>query len=106
MIKPSLAQLLIESSRRAEQELAHKLQVERITEAVKAKLAHKRIHAEGEDDLICPSCGYKGPEEDFDTDDDAADGFRTDPVTSGTYNHDNQTVGEGAKVPRYYNRKL
>ena len=115
--RPNLAQLLIEANRKAEQERADKLQVERIAKDVqariaaaaeKAKLAHRRIHAEGDDDLVCPSCGYKGPEADFepDNDGDADDKFRTNPVTSGTDNEDDQNVGDGAKVPKYDNRKL
>jgi hypothetical protein len=77
-----LVESLNEATRRAEQERADKQQVERIAAAVKAKLAH--IHA-SDDDLVCPSCGYKGPESDFEPDtDDDADGFRTDNETSDT----------------------
>ena len=67
-----LAESLNEANRKAEQERADKQQVERIAAAVRAKLTH--IHA-SDDDLVCPSCGYKGPEADFEPDtDEESDG--------------------------------
>ena len=81
-----LAESLNEANRKAEQERADKQQVERIAAAVRAKLTH--IHA-SDDDLVCPSCGYKGPESDFDPDtDDESDGYSTDDVTSDTGDDD------------------
>jgi hypothetical protein len=77
-----LAESLREANRKAEQERADKQQVERIAAAVKAKLAH--IHA-SDDDLVCPSCAYKGPESDFEPDtDDESNGYSTDDETSQT----------------------
>jgi hypothetical protein len=77
-----LSGCLAEASRKTAEADATQAQIERITAAVKSKLAH-RIHASDDDDLTCPSCGYKGPESDFEPDtDDDPDGFRTDDVTS------------------------
>jgi hypothetical protein len=77
-----LAESLREANRKAEQERADKQQVERIAAAVKVKLAH--IHA-SDDDLVCPSCGYKGPESDFEPDtNEESDGYSTDDETSDT----------------------
>jgi hypothetical protein len=84
-----LAESLNEATRKAEQERADKQQVERIAAAVKAKLAHRRIHAEGDDDLICPSCGYRGSEADFESDEEESDGYSTDNETSETGGDDN-----------------
>ena len=86
MNREERAKLLVESlneaTRKAEQERADKQQVERIAAAVKAKLAH--IHA-SDDNLICPSCGYKGPESDFEPDtNEESDGYSTDDETSDT----------------------
>jgi hypothetical protein len=75
-----LADSLKEAARKAAEADAHSAQVARITAAVKARLAH--VHASDDDDLTYPSCGYRGPESDFEPDDDESDGFRTDPVTS------------------------
>jgi hypothetical protein len=90
-----LARSLNEVNRKAEQERADKLQVERIARDVqahiaaaseKAKLAH--IHA-SDDDLVCPSCGYKGPESDFEPDtDEESDGYSTDDEISETGDDD------------------
>jgi hypothetical protein len=77
-----LSESLREATRKAEQERADKQQVERIAAAVKAKLEH--IHA-SDDDLVCPSCGYKGPESDFEPDtDEESDGYSTSDETSET----------------------
>ena len=77
-----LSQSLSEAASAAEQERADKQKVERIAAAVKAKLAH--IHA-SDDNLICPSCGYKGPESDFEPDtNEESDGYSTDDETSDT----------------------
>ena len=106
MSKPSLAELLLASARKVEQEQADAKQVERITATVKAQVAHKHKAEAGDDDLVCPSCGYKAPESEFEPDGDGdSDGFRTDPVTSGTDNEDDVNVGDGAQVPAYDNRK-
>ena len=86
--RPNLSQLLIESARNVEQERADNAQFQRITAAVKAKLAH-RIHA-SDDDLVCPSCGYKGAESDFEPDTgEESDGYSTDSETSETGGDDN-----------------
>jgi hypothetical protein len=102
--RPNLAELLAESARKAEQERADKQQVERITAAVRAQLAHKHKAEAGDDDLVCPSCGYKGSEEDFEPDDDESDGYSTDPVTSGTDNQDSDNGGDNPQLPNYDNR--
>ena len=100
-----LAQSLNEATRRAAQELADKQQVERISAAVKAQLAHKHKAEAGDDDLVCPSCGYKGSEADFEPDtDEESDGYSTDPVTSGTDNQDPENVGDNPRLPNYDNR--
>ena len=104
--RPSLAQLLAEATHKANQERADKQQVERITEAVKAQLAHKHKGEAGDDGLVCPSCGYKGPEADFEPDTDGeSDGYSTDPVTSGTDNQDPDNVGDNPQLPNYDNRR-
>ena len=105
-MKQSLAQLLTEATHKANQEQADAKQVERITAAVKAQLAHKHKAEAGDDDLVCPSCGYKGSEEDFEPDaDDESDGYSTDPVTSGTDNQDSDNVGDNPQLPNYDNRR-
>lgn len=87
-----IAEAHAQAVKQAEQDRIDKQQVERIARdvqariaaaAVKAKLAH-RIHA-SDDDLVCPSCGYKGPECDFEPDtDEESDGYSTDNETSET----------------------
>ena len=102
MSRPNLAQLLAESARNIEQERADKQQVERIAAAVKAKLTH--VHA-SDDDLVCPSCGYKGPESEFESHtDEESDGFSTDDVTSATGDSDPDNRQDGARVPNYDNK--
>jgi hypothetical protein len=79
MSKPSLAQLLHESAK-----------------------AHQK-RASDDDQLVCPSCGYRGPESEFEPDDDSdSDGFRTDDVTgeSGQDDPDN----EGNRPATYDNK--
>ena len=92
--RPSLADLLKAAVQKANQEQADAKQVGRITAAVKAPLKH--IRGSDDDDLVCPSCGYKGSEADFEPDDDGdSDGFRTDDVTSvGDGNEDEDNEGE------------
>jgi hypothetical protein len=87
-----LAESLRAAAKQAEQEQADKATVARITAAVRAKLTH--VHASDED-LVCPSCGYKGPESDFEPDDDTddTDRIRTDDETSKT-GGDNDDVEE------------
>jgi hypothetical protein len=81
--RPSLAHLLAEATHKANQERVDKQQVERITAAVKAQLAHKHKAEAG--DLQCPQCQFRGTESDFEPDDDGdSDGFRTDNETSDT----------------------
>jgi hypothetical protein len=88
-----LAAALIEANRKAERERADKQQIERISATVKAKLAH--IHASADDDLVCPSCGYKGPEADFEPDtDEESDSCRTDDVTSESSQNDEDDEGD------------
>jgi hypothetical protein len=102
--RPSLAHLLAEATHKANQERVDKQQVERITAAVKAQLAHKHKAEAGDDDLVCPSCGYKGPEADFEPDtDDDADGFRTDPVTGESGQNDPDNEGDR---PAEYDHRL
>ena len=102
--RPSLSQLLLESARNVEAERAHKAQAERITRDVKSRLKH--VHASDDDDLVCPSCGYKGPEADFEPDtDDESDGYRTDDVTSDSdSNNDEDNVGD--RPAEYDNRRM
>src|SRR5260370_38263742 len=58
-----LADALIEANRKAQEELAHKLKVEHITAAVKAKLAEEAAKkAETSKRLSCPHCGEPLPE--------------------------------------------
>jgi len=102
--RPSLADLLKAAVKKANQEQADAKQVERISALVKARL---KLHASDDDDLVCPSCGYKAPESEFEPDGNGdSDGFRTDPVTGGTGNDDDQNEGHGAKVPAYDNRRM
>lgn len=49
-----------------------------------ANHVHARPAAEGDDTLTCPSCGYTGPESDFDESDDKSDDYRTDDQTIET----------------------
>src|SRR5260370_39152446 len=73
-----LADALIEANRKAQEELAHNKQVERITEAVKAKLAEDAAKkAETSKRLSCPHCNEPLPE-----------GWRTDPVTGDSTDND------------------
>src|SRR5260370_1753335 len=66
-----LADALIEANRNGQEELAHNKQVERITAAVKAKLAEDAAKkAETSKRLSCPHCNEPLPE-----------GWRTDDVT-------------------------
>lgn len=83
-----LAKSLRDSARKAEQELANKKEIERLTAIALAKLNH--VHA-SDGDLICPACGYRGSESDFepDTDSSSDDGYSTDPETSETGGDDN-----------------
>jgi hypothetical protein len=78
--RPSLAHLLAESTHKANQERVDKQQVERITAAVRAQLAHNH-KAETSKSLACPSCGAPLPES-----------WRTDDVTSGTDEDDDVNV--------------
>jgi hypothetical protein len=99
--RPSLAHLLAEATHKANQERVDKQQVERISAAVKAQLAHKHKAEAG--DLQCPQCQFRGTESDFEPDDDGdSDGFRTDPVTgeSGQNDPDN----EGNRPATYDNK--
>lgn len=92
--RPDKAKLLAESlrdaARKAEEERAHNAQVARITAAVRAKLAP--LVAETAQQK-CPHCGEILPE-----------GWRTDPVTSGTDNEDEDNVGD--RPAEYDNSKL
>ena len=74
MRRPNLAQLLVESSRKAQEVLAHNRQVERITAAVKAQLAKR---AETSKPMSCPHCGEPLPES-----------WRTDDVTGDSTDND------------------
>jgi hypothetical protein len=99
MNRPNLAELLKAAVQKANQEQADAKQVGRITAAVKAPLKH--IRGSDDDDLVCPSCGYKGSEADFEPDDDGdSDGFRTDSVTGESGDPDN----EGDRPAEYDNR--
>lgn len=116
MSKQTLAHLLHESALAAEQERQGKKRFDRIVEDVKKHLAHKHKAEAGHDDLVCPSCGYKGPESEFEPDDDSdADGFRTDPVTSESGLNDPDNEGDRpaefdnkveALQAKYANRQL
>lgn len=106
MSKSSLADLLNESQREAEKRLADKKQVEGITALAKAKLTHVRA---SDGDLVCPSCGYKGSEPDFEPDtDEESDGYSTDDVTSSSGAGDPDNTGDAAKAlkAKYANRHL
>jgi hypothetical protein len=105
--RPNLAELLAESARKAEQELADKQRVERITAAVKAQLAHKHKAEADDDDLVCPSCGYKAPEAEFEPDtDEESDSYRTDDVTSESGQNDEDNQGDRPDLPEEFdNRK-
>lgn len=99
-----LSQLLHESALAADQERQAKNRFDRIVEDVKKHLAHKHTAEAGDDDLVCPSCGYKGPESDFEPDtDDESDGFRTDPVTGESGQNDPDNEGDR---PATYDNKV
>lgn len=66
---------------------------------------------DGEVNLVCPRCAYQGPESEFDEvqepDNDDADGFRTDPVTSTSDgNADPDSEGDAAKVPKWDSKRI
>jgi len=91
--KKLLSQSLAEAARKTAKADADKLTVERIGRDVKARLTD--VHASDDDDLVCPACRYKGPESDFEPDDDDSDGFRTDNVTGATGNEDDVNEQDG-----------
>ena len=97
--KRFLSDSLKEATQKAAEADATKAQIERIAKDVRAKLAHK-IHA-SDDEVVCPNCGYAF---DPDSDGDESDGFRTDPVTSGTGQEDEDNVGD--RPTQWDNRKL
>jgi len=80
--KALLVSALREAAIRAKEEDDLKAQIARVTALVTDKLKH--VHA-SDDDLVCPSCGYKGPESDFEPDtNEESDGYSTDDETSET----------------------
>src|SRR5580700_7983462 len=91
MNKPNQAKLLahalIEANRKAQEELAHNKQVERITAAVQAKLAEDAAKkSETSEPMSCPHCGEPLPES-----------WRTDDVTGVSDDNDNEdNEGDGA----------
>jgi hypothetical protein len=86
MRRPNLAQLLIESSRKAQEVLAHNRQVERITAAVQPSIAADAAKkAESNREVVCPHCN-----ETFTT------SWKSDPVTSESGQDDEDNEGDGA----------
>jgi hypothetical protein len=80
--KTLLAESLRAAAIKAQEEDNLKAQIARVTALVTEKLKH--VHA-SDDDLICPGCGYKGPESDFEPDtNEESDGCSTDDETSDT----------------------
>jgi hypothetical protein len=80
--KTLLAESLRAAAIKAQEEDNRKAQIARVTALVTEKLKH--VHA-SDDDLVCPSCGYRGSESDFEPDtDDESDGYSTDDETSET----------------------
>jgi hypothetical protein len=110
MSKPNLAQLLIEATRKADQELADKKYEERIAAIAKPEIDKivSQYLAEAGDDLTCPSCGYHAAATEFESDaGDDADEFRTDDVTGvSDGNVDDSNQGDAAKVPKWDNRRI
>jgi hypothetical protein len=79
----------------------------------RARASRGLPNAEAEEvDLICPQCSYQGPESDFDevevpdtdSDGDAEDSYKTDPVTTETGNNDDPNGRDVDQVPTWNNR--
>jgi hypothetical protein len=79
-----LADALIEANRKAQEELSHKKQVERLTADVQARLAAHKAVEDGKRTVQCPHCS-----ESFDV------SWKTSDVTSESGQDDEDNEGDG-----------